>query len=69
MDAWEKWEEDEAPISPIHYFSWIFDVFLIVAFIGRYRTLLLLVQLLTGMLLKRSRVNKWFIFTSKYNLL
>jgi len=41
VDAWEKWEEEEAPISPIHYFSWIFDVFLIVAFIGRYRTLLL----------------------------
>ena len=40
MDAWEKWEEEEVPISPVHYFSWIFDVFLIVAFIGRYGTLL-----------------------------
>jgi len=36
VDAWEKWEEEEVPISPVHYFSWIFDVFLIVAFIGLY---------------------------------
>jgi hypothetical protein len=42
VDAWEKWDEEEVAISPIHYFSWIFDVFLIVAFIGRYRTLLIL---------------------------